>query len=427
MRCIIRLLWSVTVRRAHRIWIVFVVVGLTSSACGSSRPDGDSGSPPVAVETAARQSVGPGIFGPQASYEPVAVVLDRGTLPRSAEFLGVLFTVEAARVTNTHPYASGEPSPGPQLYAVLDVTAVNTGSSAAEYGFDAGAFGLRTYSGQLIATVEPPGVYEFRRLEPGTTGRDLLVFGVYTSDVLDGASLMIGRPPDAPTVLPLTAPERDPRYPVAILAATGEPVQAGAIAWSILDGEGSLDRPAGVCCPDTGERADEGELYVTLALRGLVRGSRYGQATISSEAVRLVVDSIAHEPFGFKGKANVAEGSAFDFEVTWLVPAGAHAVALQVGTGTTEATLITLGIGLAPASTETAATPQPSASPEPSVTAEPSANVESPATMEPSPARAPSDDAPGYWPKSPRASMAIQRPKRMPKRSSATSAMRRRS
>jgi hypothetical protein len=343
-----------------------LVTGSMLAACGSTvEPDraGPSGDGEPSARAPGQATVRPSsrLFGPAESFEPIEAPLTTG-LPRSAEFLGVRFTVDAAHVTNTHPYTMfGEPRPGPLLFAVLDVTAENESGSATQYGFDADAFGLRTYSGQLLPIVKAPGRYRFSRLETGARGSDAIVFGTYQADILDGASLLIGRPPDAPAVIPLTAPQREPDLPTAVFPADAGPIQAAAIAWSVLGGEASLDRPAGVCCPDPGARADDGELFVTLRLSGLVHGSRYGQATVSSDALRLIVDGVAVKPFGFKGQANVAEGASYDLALTWLISGEARDLALEVGSGTPEARTVALAIGQPPV----IETPTPSATPAP--------------------------------------------------------------
>lgn len=332
------------------------------SACGACGSRGNDGpSPPGTVDrSSARPSAVarstpriPG--GPRASYDPIDVALT-GTLPRSADFLGIGFTIDAARVTNTHPYTLfGEPRPGAQLFAVLDVTAENLTKAATDYGFNAKTFSLRTFSGQLLPTIAAPGAYDFSRLAPGDRKQDELVFGAYDVDVLDGAALMIGRPPDAPTIVPLTAPQNAAAYPIGVSAATTDAAQVGPIAWSVLGGRASLDRPAGVCCPKTGTRADDGELFLSLDLRGLVHGSKYGQASITTDGVRIVVDGMALKALGSKGKANVPEGATYEFAATWLIPSSWSDVALEVGAGTPDARRIPLVIG--------DVTPVPSAAP----------------------------------------------------------------
>jgi hypothetical protein len=226
---------------------------------------------------------------PAESFAPVELELS-GSLPRSGEFVGARFTVERAHVTNTHPYTMfGDPRPGPLFYAVLAIVAENPTRSVIDYGFDDEAFALRTWSGRLLPNVPSPGRLAFSRLAPGDRTEDELVFGSETPDILDGAALLVGRPPDVPAIVPLTAPPLPADYPAPVTAEEQGPFQAGAIAWEVLSGEASLDRPPGACCPDSGVRADEGEVFLTLRLRGRVDGSQYGQATVSTDAVRLLV------------------------------------------------------------------------------------------------------------------------------------------
>jgi len=374
---------------------ILMAVSLLFAACGSS-PDPDLLGPSDGVDQSdATARPSSGLFGPKGSFEPIDVALSEG-LPRSAEFLGVRFTVDAAHVTNTHPYTIfGDPTPGEQLFVVLDVTAENTSAEPTRYVFNDEAFGLRTYSGQLLPIVGPIGTYDFSRLEPGERASDQVVFGTRSADVLDGAALLIGRPPDSPTVLALTAPQRGPLYPIDVVAIPARPVQAGTISWSVSDGEASLEAPDGVCCPETGARADDGELFINLTVRGTVRGSRYGQASVTSKLVRLVADGQSTEPFGFKGQANVKEGEAYEFDVTWIIPRDTSRLALEVGTGTPDVRTIELSIGLPVPSPEPYLTPQPSAStsPEPSTSGSPGASGSPTPSSSTSPTTSPSVSA----------------------------------
>jgi hypothetical protein len=258
------------------------------------------------------------LLGPDESFAPVEIELT-GTLPRGGTFQGVELTVARVHLTNTHPYTMfGEPKPGREFYVVVELTASNLTAAVNDYGFGDETFDFRTWSGRLLAHVPSPGRYEFARLEPGDVKTDELVFGTEDPDVLAGSALLVGREPDARIVIPLTAPPLVADYPAPVEPTIAGPYQAGAVTWSIEAGQAGLDRPPGVCCPETGSRADEGELFLTIHLVGQVKGSKYGQATVSSEAVRLVVDGEAVAPFGFAGQANVPEGEAYAFPATWL-------------------------------------------------------------------------------------------------------------
>jgi hypothetical protein len=269
------------------------------------------------------------LLGPAESLEPVEIELT-GILPRSGLFQGVELSVDRVHLTNTHPYAMfDDPKPGREFYVVVELTARNPTDTVNEYGFGDETFHFRTWSGRLLVNVPSPGRYEFARLEPGDVKTDELVFGTEDPDVLDGSALLVGRAPDASLVIPLTAPPLVADDPVAVAAAVPGPYQAGAVAWTIEAGQAGLDRPPGVCCPETGSRADEGESFLTLELSGQVKGSAYGQATVSSDAIRLVVGGQAIAPFGYAGQANVPEGEAYAFPATWLVTEGDTELALQ--------------------------------------------------------------------------------------------------
>ena len=197
----------------------------------------------------------------------------------------------------------------------------------------------------------------------------MLVFGSEVPDVLDGSALLVGRP--------ARHSARHPAHGTAAAGRLSDPGPGGQrlvrtrlapIAWSILGGEASLDRPPGVCCPETGSRADDGELFVTLRLSGRVDGSQYGQASVTTDAVRLIVDGEPVAPFGFDGQANVPEGEAYEFPATWLVHEGDAGLALQLLDGADVVESVPLFVGeAAPAGSRgtTAQRGGPGSEPEP--------------------------------------------------------------
>ena len=373
---------TTTWRRLVGVGVLVVGLALTGSLAVAQSDDTEPDGGPAASFLA-------DLLGPDESFAPVEIELT-GSLPRSATFQGVELVVERVHLTNTHPYTMfGEPRPGELFYVVVEVTARNPTEYVYEYGLGDETFDFRTWSGRLLARVPAPGRYAFDRLEPGGVESDMLVFGSEVPDVLDGSALLVGRPPDTPLVIPLTAPPLPADYPTPVQAARPGPYQAGAIAWSILGGEASLDRPPGVCCPETGSRADDGELFVTLQLSGRVDGSQYGQASVTTDAVRLIVDGVPVAPFGFDGQANVPEGEAYEFPATWLVRDGDAGLALQLLDGADVVESVPLFVGeAAPAGT---AGPRPSAavqaaSPSPAVETSTPAQATSPVPASPSPA-----------------------------------------
>lgn len=256
-----------------------------------------------------------------------------GTLPRNASFAGVDFTVVMAEVTNVPPLSfSGEPTPGPDLIARLDLNAHNASAADADYQFTNDAFWLRTYSGQMIPAEDVTGIHVSLDLLAGASEEATLYFFVPEIDALDGAVLLIGRPPDAQAFLPLTGPVVPPDYPRDLQPIGGESTHAGPIEWTILASTLTWDRPPAVCCPETGVRANEDELFLTLSVRGTVDGSQYGQASITSDGVILLADgSPLGEGLSFEGRASVPEGESFEFQTAWVIPATATELVLQFG------------------------------------------------------------------------------------------------
>jgi hypothetical protein len=296
---------------------IIIVLGLAVAACGGRIP-------PLPTPT---PDGGPG--APDA-IEPIDEPFT-GALPQSATFLGVTFTVTGARISNVHPYPMfGEPPPGEQLYAILAVVAENTGTSTPDYSFTDEAFGLRSWSGRSLPIVPTPGV-GFSRVEAGARIEGTLAFGVFEDDPLGGAILTIGKAPDALAVVPLDRPSDGDDTPEPVRAASTLPVQTAGIEWRVLDGSLGLDRPAGVCCPETGLRADEDERFLSLTIRGLVKGSQYGTASITTDLVRLMVDGVGVAPLTYEGRGAVPEGQSIEFTAHWVIPADLDPLVLRLG------------------------------------------------------------------------------------------------
>jgi hypothetical protein len=320
-----------------------MVVALVA-ACGGRLPDRATEFPdlPDLLDTPAPAEPG-STAAPTPAIEPLDVPFE-GTFPASAEFVGARFTVTSATITNIHPYPMfGDPPPGEQTYGILTVEAENTGSSTIDYGFDDESFALMTWSGAELPVVHRPGLRPFYRLVAAQRETDDVVFGLPDVEALDGAALLIGRAPDARAVIPLTGPTGAPRFPAALAALDPVPVHAGSLDWSVTSGAASLDAPAAVCCSETGARADDDEFFVTLSMRATVNGSPYGQASISTDLLRLLADGVPLEPLVFDGRANVGEGETYELDVHWLAPEAATDLAVQLEGGT--ASPVTLQIG----------------------------------------------------------------------------------
>src|SRR5262249_55875332 len=226
---------------------------LIASACGSGpAPTGASGSArpgglPSPIGTAVPGgSTRPGATRAVAPVESSFV----GALPQSTTFLGVVFTVASARVTNSHPYTMfGTPRPGPDLFGVLSVTGENRTAGDLDYRFEEEAFALRTWSGQLLPQVHRPGVGPWSNLDAGELASDEVVFGLPNVDALDGAVLLVGSGKDVRAEIPLSVAAAPPLLPAAItVGGAAGPVHAAAIDWLVDAGLATFDAPAKACC-----------------------------------------------------------------------------------------------------------------------------------------------------------------------------------
>jgi len=308
-------------RRDH-IWRGIVIAGAIAvvASCGGHLP----------ARLAPTPSERSGPFGSSsAAVDPIEIDVG-GPFPQSIDFVGLRFTLTSAHVSNTHPYPMfSDPRPGQDLFGILAVSAENTTTGAVDYRINETTFRLRTWSGRVLSTVEPPGVRSIARLDPSERADDKIVFPLPDPESFEGAYLLVGNPPDTPAVMPVTSAVLAPSASVS-LAPDRTIVQAGSVRWQIVDSRTSVEAPPGVCCPETGLRADEGELFVHLSLRATVSGSQYGQATITTDALRLVAGAEPLRPLQVDGRANVAEGASLDLTADWVVPSDVELV-LQVG------------------------------------------------------------------------------------------------
>jgi hypothetical protein len=243
-----------------------------------------------------------------------------GDLPRSADFAGLRFTVASATISNLHPYPMFSDDPTEFLFGILDLQVQNVSGQDADYPFREESFLLRTWSGGELAEVHHPGTRRFGGLAAGASATDTVAFGLPDADALDGATLLIGERPDAPAGIALSGAERPVELPRPLTPVGLASAHVGPIEWTVVSGGASLDRPNDVPETASGDRADEGEVFVQLMLRGMVSGSQYGQTSITTEEVRLVVDGVELESLQFRGEANVPEGESIDLQLGFLAP-----------------------------------------------------------------------------------------------------------
>lgn len=260
---------------------------------------------------------------------------------REVTFGNLTYTVVDAHVSNQdlRSYADGAESEATDTaHLILDVQVANPTGRQIES--DADAISLEV--GNDSAGVTDDFLTDVTGFIPANETIDgFLAFEVEPDAPVDEAVLVLGIAPDRPARLPLTGdvPEND--FPVDVTVSgsadgTG-PTNGGTIRFELLDATLFADLPHGDATSPTGERADEGEIFLQIHLRATKIEGR-GNDLLSDDAFRLVVEGVPRGPFD---SATAADGStatptaepnvAVDAWVLFAVDAGAESYVLEVG------------------------------------------------------------------------------------------------
>ncbi|HUH07021.1 MAG TPA: hypothetical protein VML96_04345 [Egibacteraceae bacterium] len=346
-----------------RRWLL--ILALAGAVAGASACGGD----PAAIPTQAPPPTAP-ISTPEpvttasATPAPTAPVLHaeelEGFEQRSVVYANVEFTVTGARLTNQElsSYFEGADPVVEEgaVYAILDITASNLmTSSLGELSEELYSLGIDGES------FDPDPSMSFRSeasrlLQPTTTVDTALAFPVPEDVDFGAAVLLIGAAPDRGAQLPLTGPVDEPAYPIEI-AADGSapgigPTNAGDLVFTVLGAVLSEDRPHEHATSPTGDRADEGELFLVVTVRAEKTDGRGRE--LLSDAFRLLVDGVprapwdvADSPEGSVSTPSVDLGAAVDAYVAFLIPEDATDLVLQVGDVEADPGLIPLDVASA--------------------------------------------------------------------------------
>jgi uncharacterized surface protein with fasciclin (FAS1) repeats len=255
-------------------------------------------------------------------------VLEDG-LPRSTTFANVEFELTGAMVSWQSPssYAEGgPPQPSDVPHAFLGITAHNR-SMGVQLRIPDDAFRLLTVDDEIVAVHGG-----FGHLAADTSTDGFLAFPVPETLDLAHTVLRIGAPPDTPALLPLAGEVPASGYPIE-LGTTGQvegPGQlwGGPVTFEVLGGTISKDLVVERCCPDTGPRANEDELFVTFGLRVTGPDDAYGEQ-VGTRSIRLVVDGVPRE--AWHAPLVSSKGTATDLQAVFVVPSTARDLVLQLG------------------------------------------------------------------------------------------------
>lgn len=264
-----------------------------------------------------------------------------GFAERSATFANLDYTLLDATVTNQdlRAYADGSgPSATANTHLIVDVRVTN--DTARQLESDADAIALEL-DGRNIGVAD-----DFLSDVTGFIGANqevdgFLAFAVDPDTAVDDAVIVFGVEPDRTVSLPLTGAVDPDVFPVE-LALTGAangagPTNSGTIAFEVIEGTLFVDLPHGDTTSPTGERADEGEVFIQVHVQATKTDGR-GNDLLSDAAFRLLVDGVARAPFdvataptGSTPTPTAEPGVTVDAWVLFAVDAGADTYVLEVG------------------------------------------------------------------------------------------------
>ena len=306
---------------------VLLVLGL--AGCG-----GDDS--PQATTTTVEARTTTGVDSSTLSEERVD-----GFEERDVTFANLTDTVLDAKVSNQdlRSYAEGaEPEATGTLHLILDVQVANPTGRQIENDADAISLEL----GNDTIGVADDFLTEATGFIPANETVDgFLAFEVDVDAPVAEAVLVLGAAPDRPVGLPLTGEVPEPDFPIELTVSgtadgTG-PTNGGTIRFELLDATLFDDLPHGDTTSPTGERADEGEIFVQVHLRATKIDGR-GNDVLADSAFRLLVDGVPRGPFD---SATAPDGStptptaepdvAVDAWVLFAIDAGADTYVLEAG------------------------------------------------------------------------------------------------
>jgi len=225
---------------------------------------------------------------------------------------------------NDHPTASDV------AHAFLELTVANA-SLGIDIRLSDDVFGLVPAEGDALEVVRGG----FGAIKADSAADGFLAFEVSETFDLAAATLRIGRRPDTPALLPLSGSVPSSPYPIDLDVGGGVtgPGQLWGepVLFELLGAVASKDLAIERCCPETGPRADEDEVFLTFSLRITGPDNRYGDQ-VGGRAVRLLVDGVPREAWYVPLEGS--KGTAVDLPAAFVIPVTAREVVLQLGDST---------------------------------------------------------------------------------------------
>lgn len=307
-----------------------LVLGLCLvAACSTTPTAGTAGDSPSSETDAAPP--GSGMLATKGPAGP-SVEVDALTdgLPRSTEFANIEFSLTGARAVRQTPAsyaAGGQPEPSDHTYAFLDLTARNT-SVRVDIRLPDDVFQLLVDDGSALE-VTGGG---FGSVDADTTTDGFLAFELPDGFDLAAAALQIGRRPDTPALLPLSGDVPTSGYPIEVdlrgsVVGPGQ-VWGEPVTFDLNSVVISKDLAVERCCPTTGPRADEDEVFVTFNLQATGPENRYGD-WVGRRTVRVLVDGVSRVAWDVPTLES--HGETVDFAASFVVSSATRELVLELG------------------------------------------------------------------------------------------------
>lgn len=358
-------------RSRPRLPALVLAASMLAAACGGDDDVAQEPTPTTAAEAAATEAPAPTATPeatptpeptPQPTPTPVPQVVEEavaGFTERTVVFANVEYTATRAVVTNQQlrSYAEGTDPvvEDGARYLIVDMTATNLLGNT-QLGLDDGAIGLQV--GDLRLPLEQGFLSDITSfIQPSSTARGFVAFALGETDDPATATLVFGGAPDRVAPMPMTGDVPDLGYPL-VTAASGEaagvgPTNGGTLVFEVQEALVSIDLPHERVTSPTGQRADEGQVFVRLHVR--VEKTEGRGNDLLTDAFRLLVDGdpvapfdVAETPTGSNGSATAMPGAVVDAWVLFVAPDDPATLALQVGDFEMEPGVIPLDIVSSP-------------------------------------------------------------------------------
>lgn len=360
-------------RPGRRLLAVGFTAALLAGACGG---DADDTAQEPAPTEAARTATTPAPTStpeptattaptPEPTPTPVPVVVEEpvaGFSERTVIFANVEYTATRAVVTNQElrSYAEGtEPAVDEGArYLVIDVSATNLLGNT-QIGLGDEAVGLLV--GDTRLPLEQGFLTDITSfVQPNSTATGFLAFALAETDDPAATTVVFGAAPDRLAPMPLTAEVPDLGYPLITPLGSAEaeaagvgPTNGGTLVFRLQESLVSIDLPHERVTSPTGQRADDGQVFVRLHVR--VEKTEGRGNDLLNDAFRLLVDGEPVAPFdvaetatGSNGSATAMPGAVVDAWVLFVAPTDAATLALQVGAFDDDPGVIPLELALVP-------------------------------------------------------------------------------